>query len=379
MRTIAPILLALALAVLAAGPVRATFDVKELDRYIFVAGEESPEIAVVDSQRDAVVDRLTLPQVPDQFLVSDIMDLLVASHRDDNSLSLIDLSGEKDPRRIELPLRPEQIQLAPLGERLAVISTSENRIALVSLTDGQVLWLNDQVAAPNHGIFDRGGGRLYVSSESDGRIAVLSFRDGSMIRLIELAPEDGALPRGISYLTQTPGKLYGFALHKGEGRLSVIDLREESFIQHVALPGPAQRAYPTANGQYILVTSPDSESLSMISTWTYDESLRFDGGEDLSGVNTGLFDAVGVAFRRDDNKAVFLDLIDGGSHGEIPLPGRPETAITADVGRKVYLALKDRDSLAVIDLAEGRITKIIEGMPAAPWAVLSTGGLSYCH
>ena len=61
------------------------------------------------------------------------------------------------------------------------------------------------------------------------------------------------------------------------------------------------------------------------------------------------------------------------------MPSRPETGISMDAGRKLYVALGASDRLAVIDMAARKLVKMIEGVGERPWGVPSVGALSYWH
>jgi YVTN family beta-propeller protein len=158
----------------------------------------------------------------------------------------------------------------------------------------------------------------------------------------------------------------------------VIDLRARRYLTTIALPGPALQAYPTADSQHVLVPNGDG-TVSLISTWSLEESARLPGAAGIAGINTGMFDTLAVALSRSGDKAVLLDLIERRALGEIALPSRPETGVSAAAGTKLYVALSGSDRLAVIDLQARRLLTTIDGVGAQPWAVNMASALSYCH
>ena len=107
-------------------------------------------------------------------------------------------------------------------------------------------------------------------------------------------------------------------------------------------------------------------TVSLISTWSYEETARLPGAAAVSGINTGMFDTLAVVIERRQL-------------GTIALPSRPETGVSAAAGTKLYVALSGSDRLAVIDLRERRLTATIEGVGDQPWAVNMANALSYCH
>jgi YVTN family beta-propeller protein len=92
-----------------------------------------------------------------------------------------------------------------------------------------------------------------------------------------------------------------------------------------------------------------------------------------------MFDSLAAVISRDGDEALLLDLLERRPLGAIALPSRPETAVSAAAGTKLYVALAGSDRLAVIDLQERRLATMIEGVGDQPWGVNMARALSYCH
>jgi DNA-binding beta-propeller fold protein YncE len=214
----------------------------DLSGYVFVANRASSEIAVIDVGRDEVVKHVALSAIPHQFVVSDQLQKLVATHLEQQAISIADLArGDFDVLQVEIA--PERLQIGPDGRLLAISSGRDNRILLVSLATGEIL---HDVAWPQHPgdlIFDREGKTLFIGSRSSGRIAVVDVIAGTIGNEILLSTKTSVLP-GIVGLVQTPGSQFGFALHGERGQISVIDLRDLQILTVLHLPGPAVQAFP---------------------------------------------------------------------------------------------------------------------------------------
>lgn len=367
-------LLAIAMAALACsvGSAEAAFD--DLDRLVFVANRTTPGIAVVDSTSDRVAGRVEVAAIPYQFVLSDAAGKLIASHLDPPALSIVDLHND-ELQRIDLAIRPEQLEIGPEGAVLAVASAHDDAVVLVALDRDNAIRRIDGLAAPGDLIFDRAGERLFVASTTRAEVALIDVASAQVAARIEL---DGAAG-GVHALARTPGGELGFALHGANGRVSVIDLRARRHLTTITLPGPALRAYPTADSQHVLVPNGQDGTVSLISTWSYAETARLPGAADVSGINTGMFDTLGVVIDREGNQALLLDLLERRTLGEIALPSQPETGVTAAAGTKLYVALAGSDRLAVIDLQARRLATMIEGVGDQPWGVNMASALSYCH
>ncbi len=367
--TLGPLIFAWAL--LFARPAQA---LEDLGDYVFVANRTSAEIAVIDTAVDRVVTQAVVAEVPDQYVLSEATGKLIASHRGSKQLSIFDLRAFRLEAVLDLDFDPEQLQLGPDGKLLAVSSSTAGLVAWLPL-DGSGEMRRLAVPDPGYMAYNRRGDLLFVGSRGQGRVFMLDLPGEKIAKEIDL----GTNGTGVTYLTRTPGALLSFALHGESGVVSVIDLMAQSYIGALKLPGPAKRAFPTADSQFMLIPNESDGSVSKISTWSLKLRKSLPGAGAVSGVNTGMFEQIGVVLDREDNKARLIDLWSGAALDSLDLPGRPETGVTMDAGRKVYVALSGADRIAVIDLVEQRLAGMIEDVGDEPWAVSSPGGSSYCH
>lgn len=352
----------------------------DLGRYVFIANRASAEIAIIDSRSDAVAARLRLGAVPDLFVLSEDSAKLIASHRHAKRLSIADLTRLEAEAVIDLGFEPDRLQLDSAGETLAVSGENPGAVILMSVAAPGTVRAVPGIADPGALMFSRDGDRLFVASRSEARISVVDVARGVVVGEIRLpGPAGQESTVGVVHLSRTPGGGLGFASRGGSGLMTVIDLKTLVPLGTVALPGPAMRAYPTADSQYVLVPNERDRSVSLVSTWTLKESERLPGATGVTGINTGMFERIAVVLSRVENKAVLLDLDQRRSVRTISLPSRPETGITADAGKKVYIALSGSNRVAVVDLVRQRLVKMIDGVGEQPWAVQIAGGSGYCH
>ena len=366
-------------AQVALAPISLEGQAVELADAVFVANRTTPEVAVIDSRREEVMGRIALSIVPTQIVALDQRRKLVAINSEEGALGIADLYGVRPPAAVSLGFRPDFLQTSPDGDLVAVAGSAAGTVAVFTLGGPRERHRLEGLAAPGYMTFDRDGGRLLVSHRDKSAVSVFDMESGALAKRIELEEEAPGSGGGIAHLTRTPGGELAFALHRDRGLMSIIDLERFETVASVTLPGPAARVFPTADSQYVLVPNPADGSVSMISTWTYKESARFSAARGMTGINTGLVETVALVLSEAEQKAVLLDLRDERRLGELALPDRPETGVTAAGGLKVFVALGDSDRIGVIDMVEGRLTKTIAGVGREPWAVFSAGGLSYCH
>ena len=363
-----------ALALDAAGP------------YVYVPNRASADIAVIDSRTDRLVTRLPVGNVPHQVSVSDVVDKLVASNTADDTITIIDLPTLR-AHTLRLDHEPEHMELSPDGVLLAVGNIGAGTVSLISLEEEREVARVDGLFEPHNLTFSPDGSLLYIANLGASHVSVIDVAKAAIIDEIKIAEppalagkeDPGAEFQGIINVTATPDGRLGFAAHGEAGELAVIDLRTRALKKRVALGELPWRAYSTADGRFMLVPNNGDRTLSVISTATLEVVATLPAAEDMTGVNTGWFEATAFALSRAGRKAVVYDLEAMAKVGEIALPGTPETGVTTPDGAKLYVALSDTDQVAVIDIRKRALTKTIDGVGDEPWGTMMTGTLNYCH
>jgi DNA-binding beta-propeller fold protein YncE len=159
----------------------------------------------------------------------------------------------------------------------------------------------------------------------------------------------------------------------------VFDLKQQQRLTSIVLPGPAGRVFPKADSQSVFVANDRDGSMSRISTWTLRESARLPVGSDIVGINFGFFQTVAFALSRGESKVVAYDLDRATPTLLRSLPGRPESGTISPDGLKFYVALSDKNEVAVIDVRSGRVAKLIPDVEPEIGSVISANQDNYCH
>ena len=359
----------------------------EQDRYLYVPNRASADVAVIDTGTDELVARVDVGQVPHQVVVSDVLGKMVASNTEDNTISIVALESFATEATLQLGSEPEHMELNPQGALLAVGNIAAGTVSLVSLTENREVARIDGLFEPHNLTFSPSGELLYVANLGADHVSVIDVAEARVINEIEVteptavASAEGAAAeyQGIINVTRTPDGRLGFAAHGEGNRMAVIDLRSQETITSLELGELPWRAYTTADGRYMLVPNNGDATVSVVSTDSLEVVATLPGAEDMTGINTGWFETTAFVISRGEDKAVILDLQEMKPAGEIALPGTPETGVTTPDGRKLYVALSEADQVAVIDVRERKLIKMIDGVGEEPWGATMVGAIGYCH
>ena len=96
-------------------------------------------------------------------------------------------------------------------------------------------------------------------------------------------------------------------------------------------------------------------------------------------VGLTLFQSIAAIAVEPGHRLFLYDLQRRQPLANLRLPGTPEFGASSPNGLKYYLALADTGQAAVVDVAEHRISQVIDGVGPGAWAVVPAVGDSYCH
>lgn len=100
---------------------------------------------------------------------------------------------------------------------------------------------------------------------------------------------------------------------------------------------------------------------------------------DAAFLNTLLADTVLFTFDRRAPAVGVFDLDRRRRLPDIALSGKPTATATGPDGLKIYVGLAGRHAVAVIDVRRMAVSGVIENIGIAPAAIVTGGGLSFCH
>ena len=129
----------------------------------------------------------------------------------------------------------------------------------------------------------------------------------------------------------------------------------------------------------MIVPNNGDETVSVVSTETLTEVARLPrcGRHDRRQHRL-----VRLACLRDQpgrRQALVIDLETMQPAGEVALPGTPETGVVTPDGTKLYVALSDANTVAVIDVEAMTVIATIDGVGEEPWGAHMAGAVNYCH
>jgi YVTN family beta-propeller protein len=348
---------------------------RETKRQVFVTGAGSTRIVAIDAETDTIVKSYDVPGVPRRLLVAAALQRLVTATGKPGRVHILDARSGRLLQSLDLGFDVTAMQLAEDGETVAV--GGPGHIALIDVRTAGIERTLPISATPSAVLFDKKGAFLLVGDAGRARVHRIALARTAASGVLDLTA-GGANGKGIVHIARTPGGGTGMAID-GQGAVTMIDLKQWRVSATLALPGRQARIFPTVNSQYFLLPNLGTRTLSIISTWTRQESERLKLRGDVTTLNTLLADTLLFAFDPRTAAAQVFDLDRRRRLTDIVLPGKPGATVTGPDGLKIYVALGDRDAVAVIDVRSLTVTRTIGNIGFVPAGIVSGGGLSFCH
>jgi sugar lactone lactonase YvrE len=365
----------LGIVLVAATTGRAVADDRDLDRLVFVTGNVSTRIVALDAETDTIFKSYEVPGAPWRSLVARTPQRLVAAVQNPGRIHILDIRSGRLVASLDLGFPIIAIQIAEDGETVAAVGAG--RIGIIDAGTASVARTFPFSATPSAVLFDKKGTSLFVGDAERARVHRIELQAPSKAASLDL-PATGAGDGGIVTIARTPGGGTGMAVD-GRGAVSMFDLKRWTLTASLSLPGRQERIFPTVNSQYFLLPNLETRTLSIISTWTRQESERLTLRGDAAALNTLLADTMLFTFSPGRAVAEVFDLDRRRRLPDIALPGKPGVTTTGPDGLKIYVALRDKDAVATIDVRSLKVSNIVSNIGFVAAEIVSGGGLSFCH
>lgn len=356
----------------------------DIELYVFVQSTTTPELAVIDVANEVLVTKLRLAAVPDEMVVAKEPKRIIYSNRASKTIHIYDIATQADEAVITLPFTPDNMVMSPDSFMLAVTDTTTGQFAAIDI-DTKVLKfvLDETFYKPSKVVFSSDSVFVFVSDALEGKVMTIDTSSGAVLDPIQLSLHVNVVddPDGneLSALTRTPSGLYGLVTQNTDGFVSVINLRSWTENMVLRVGKGASRAYGTADGIYMMVGNDIDKTVTVLNTEPWEVAATLPGVSGVTSISTGFFEKLAYVVSNPENRVAIIDLETLENVGYLDLPGGPGVGIADADGKKLYVPLHDSNSLAVIDIYNKRVHKIIKNVTEAPWGVAMASTNNYCH
>jgi YVTN family beta-propeller protein len=315
---------------------------------VYVSGEESGEIIVVDVDAGQVVARIPVGKRPRGIKLSRDGKLLYVAlsgsprggpgvdesklppgDRTADGIGVVDLASHKLLRTLPSGQDPEAFDLSRDGKTIFISNEETAEMSALDLRSGKIKG-KAAIGLEPEGVTLRPDGKVvYVTSESDNAVFAIDTKKLTVLGHIPTGPR----PRGVAF---TQDGTTAFVSCENGGVVTVVDSTKMA-------PAGSIKIEPKA--KTVLGPRPMGEALSPDGKTLYVSNGR---GESVAIID--------VATRQ------VTSLIDG-------VGSRPWGIAASADGKKLYTANGPSNDVSVVDLASGKVEKKIK-VGGLPWGLV---------
>src|SRR5579859_3164217 len=332
--------------------------------------------------------------------------LLYVVCQDSDEVRVVDVQSSKVVATIPVGHVPRGIALSPDGSRLYITNAWSDTVSVINTSSREVVLTLPTGFEPSGVVIDRAGETLYVANRLSNDISVISLKTGQEIKRLLAG-------RGASYLALSPDGKWIYCTHiypnagafrtPPNSEITVIDTGTQTVVERKALRNVAGVFHVAISSDGKLGVAAQLRPKNLIPLahvehgWAFGDSLTL-FGEDVGGLVQVPLDELdryyalpwGVAITPDKSK-IFLttagaqsvtvidapqllatvrsrrhafanDLSASAEYvsARIPVGHNPRGVLLSPDGKRLYVANRLDDNLAVIDTATEKVVSTID-------------------
>ncbi len=369
----------------------AAYDPKTL---VFVINRDSSDVAVIDSNTDQVLTRISLGSYANGHMAMPTHDgkkLLVSATGSDRFV-IIDLATLAIERSVATGQWPEHFDITPNSQFAYVGNMGDGTVSVIELKEGKEVSRLAGFFEPHGFSVMPDGSKVYVSNVGAHEVALIPVTAQRVAKRLAVGGAHRFAARnpdkylkeikGIVHPVLTMDGRFVYAADGDAGEVGVIDTRTDKVVATLKVGDEPWRAYASPDGLWMMVPNNGDQTVSVISTKTQRVVTTLKGGAEMTGINYVHGGKKAYVISRGESTVYVYDMQTFRLVNRLKIGTKLalETASTTADGGRVYLASSTDDSVYVIDGTTDQV-KRIPNVGRYPWGVtiLESASPNYCH
>jgi hypothetical protein len=304
---------------------------------------------------------------------SEALRAVIAGHRAERALTLVDLTSDNlDTHDYPLDIRPDVVLVSPIGETVAVLDRVSDELQVHALRRKEVLVSVEDVHTDVDITFNPDGSIVYWVDATSGTLnSVDLWSDRKSLRLAREGAKLSAMSRSVD------GTL-GFISNADNGTVLIVNLRSFRLLRTSQVGGRPERAWGTADGQFMLVPNAGDGTVTAISTITTESLYTVDAVANPVSINPGWIDTV-AAIVGADGTVLFINIADGRVLDRARVDAKPEEGIVTSDSKTLAIPVPGTGSLVFFDMQKRATLSTIGSLPGDIGAAALAISNNLCH
>jgi DNA-binding beta-propeller fold protein YncE len=316
-------------------------------RFAFAPSRVDNTIIAVDVQDHEVAAVLEVPRPAGSVIATNELSLLVATHPDSESITVINLYNREIVGELDIGMRPDAV-LANTYDRFVTFGSRDGSVSTWDLSNFEQVVRIDGLESALLMTFSFDGGHLFVVEPSAKRISVIDMAKREKVSDIDLGGNADA-DADVSAMSRSADGYTGYVSVTSEDRVVVLDLVKKEVSASIRVGDAPGRPFSTSDNRYVLVPNNGDQTLTVLSAWTHNVEATISTGIRAREINTGWLDTVAFVMPASGNHMAVVDLQKFAAVDPIDLPGPSDDGIVTSDSKTLVTAIVDTGQVAVID------------------------------
>jgi len=346
-------------------------------QFAFAPSTSHNSIVAIDTLEHKIVAELDIPHVAHSVIASDELDLLIATHPEDESVTVINLYTREVIQELDIGMRPDAALLNPF-DRFIAFGSKDGSVSVWDMSSYKQMLRVDGLTSALAMTFGFDGRNLYVVEPEEKRISVIEMRLRKKVAEIPLGGEADHAAQ-VSALSRSADGYTGYVSVTSEDRVVVVDLIEWTVKASVPVGKGPIRTYSTADNRYVLVPNKGDQTLTVLSALSRQVIATIPTGVDAKAINTGWLDTVAFIMPATGDEIAVIDLRELKQKDAIKLPGRTDEGLVTSDSKTLLASIVDTGQIAVINARSLELEALIDSNASTLSGIEIAVSNNVCH
>jgi WD40 repeat protein len=346
-------------------------------RFAFAPSKVDNTIIAVDVQEHEVAAVLEVPRPAGSVIATNELSLLVATHPDNESVTVINLYNREIIRELDIGMRPDAV-LANTYDRFVTFGSRDGSVSTWDLSNFEQIVRVDGLESALLMTFSFDGGHLFIVEPSVKRISVIDMAKREKVSEIDLGG-DADPDADVSAMSRSADGYTGYVSVTSEDRVAVLDLVKKEVSASIRVGDAPGRPFSTSDNRYVLIPNNGDETLTVLSAWTRTVEATVPTGIVTREINTGWLDTVAFIMPASGSEMAVVDLQDFKTVDPVKLPGPSDDGIVTSDSKTLVTSIVQTGQVAFIDAQTRKLTSLLDTGTRALEGIEIAVSNNVCH
>jgi DNA-binding beta-propeller fold protein YncE len=332
----------------------AAVDISNPLNLLFVSDKDDNIIDVVDLQKEESVYRIHTNYLAHDIIATPYAPLLFYTSLKDKKLIVYDLDTREHVEVIDLPIEPQHIVLDTTGTRIGISNSDTGGFVLVSAYAMDIMFTLDKFPPTTDVLFDPNDIDIYYTNNLNGTIGII---DMNTQQTYEMSLDESSNTDFSSPSRSLDGR-YIYVANNQSGEIYSLNAYEKKIYNKFSIGESPVRPYTSPEGWFLYMIDKESGRFISLDQGEFTEYSNTVIGEGIDLVSVGRFDRLNLFLSSTNKKYYIYDNLSKELIKTGELKDTPINVFGSLDGTMAYVAFSETPEIAAINLESQSIKYI---------------------